>query len=168
MAKHSQKGPGTRVWMKLTGDTTWRLLHGLKNVTLPSATPEKIETTTQNSLNNLKEFAHGIVDPGVLELSVQLNLNTEASPTGVSVYNGLQSALWSSVGNGVVWDVHIALPKSGAAPSALSATPSTDVTFFVGQVLISEFPVTDADGGSIMETTITADPVGRFAKTDVI
>lgn len=166
MALHSKKGPGSLVYFKRPADSAWRLLHGLTNVDIPTGEPDEIELTNQLSLNNTKEKEHGLIDPGSLVCSVQLNLNKSATAvTGESPLNELQPDLLADVGKNALWDVHVALPKVGAAPSSLSATPPTDRTYFTGQVTITSFPVSGAM--EILETEITCLAKTIFAQTRV-
>lgn len=167
MATHAKKGPGCIVHFKLTTDSTWRLLHGLTTPQIPTGEPDEIEFTNHGTLNNIKEKEHGLIDVGSLVLGVQLNLNKAASaPTGEDPLNELQADLLASVGANVVWDVRIALPKAGTAPSSYSATPPTDRPYFTGTVIITSFPI-DIPVSELMETEITCLAKSRFTLTRV-
>lgn len=167
MALHSKKGPGAQVHFKLTGDATWRLLHGVTSIDIPTGEPDEVEFTNLNTLNNIKEKEHGLIDVGSLVLGVQLYLNKNATlVTGENPLNELQADLLDSVGSNVIWDVRIALPKVGTAPSSLTATPATDRAYFTGTVIITSFPVS-VPTSDLMETEITCLAKTRFALTRV-
>jgi len=167
MALHSKKGPGCQVHFKLPADSTWRLLHGLTSVDIPTGEPDEVDFTNHLTFNNIKEKEHGLIDAGSLVLGVQLNLNKQASaPTGEDPLNELQADLLASVGSNVVWDVRIALPKVGTALSAYTATPPTDRPYFTGTVIITSFPVT-VPTSDLLETEITCLAKTKFALTRV-
>ena len=134
--------------------TDFRLLRGAKNYKVNNGDADEIDTTTHDSLANLKESIMGLRAQGEFSADVKLNFNTSASAvTGENLLNGLQVSLFNSQGTDDEYEIVLTLAKTTSI-TALPATPPTDRTYLTFTAKVKSFPV-EAPHDADHETTIT-------------
>ena len=136
MATHRKSAFNCLVYLRLSGSVTstdYRVVPGLTSITIPTITPDEIETTDHNAVNALKTYEFALKDPGEFSMNCILNFNKNATAvTGENPLNELQADLFDSAGSNVDWQIAVALPKSGTYATSISATPPTDRPYLLG------------------------------------